>query len=562
MVTTDEVSAPDRAALDGYLERLSVRKREWARLSPADRVPFLRSAIDGVLGIADEWVDRACRAKQIDRGSPLAGQDWVSGPMTAVRGLRLFVQALEADGRPHPPKVWRRSDGQLVARILPATMLERSIFSGITAEVWIQPGCAATQGRVYREHVSGERAEGRVCLVLGAGNISSIAPLDVVSKLIADNEVVLLKVNPVTDYLLPLLRRAFRKLIDAGFVEIVAGAPEIGRYLCEHALVDTIHLTGSDRTHDAIVWGPAAEQAERKAAREPLVRKPVTSELGCVTPVIVVPGEWSAADLRFQARHVASMVAHNASFNCTAAKVVVVASGWPQRQAFLDALRVALARMTPRIAYYPGAADRYARFVARYPAAEVVGGTGPGVVPWTVAWQVPSEAREDALSTEAFCGVLSVVTLEAGDAEAFLPRAVSFANGQVWGNLSCVVLVDPVTASQHAQALDRSIAALEYGGIGVNAWTGVNYSLGCTSWGAYPGNTLENIRSGRGTVHNTYLFDHPQKSVVRAPFRIRPTPIWFSDHRTLTPLGRRLTWFEAHPSGLKLPAVAWYAMRA
>ena len=40
----------------------------------------------------------------------------------------------------------------------------------------------------------------------------------------------------------------------------------------------------------------------------------------------------------------------------------------------------------------------------------------------------------------------------------------------------------------------------------------------------FPGHTLEDIQSGRGVVHNAFLFDHPQKSVVYLPLRIKPTP--------------------------------------
>ena len=556
------VAATNIGPLDASVERLHARKDAWARLSAAERVPFLRSAIDGVLEVADEWVRRACEAKQIGPQSSMAGQEWVSGPLTTVRVMRLFAEALEAGGRPRPLHVSRRPDGQVVARVLPAGLLDRAIFSGMSAEVWIEPGCAATQGRLYREKEGGAASRGRLALVLGAGNIASIAPLDVISKLVLEDQVVLLKMNPVNDYLQPFFRRAFRMLIDAGFLDIVAGSPEVGAYLCRHPLVDTVHLTGSDRTHDAIVWGAPAEQAARKASGHPVLEKPVTSELGCVTPVIVVPGKWSRGDVEFQARHVASMVAHNASFNCTAAKVLVVASGWPERQAFLDAVRAALSRTDPCIAYYPGAEQRYAQFLAKYPAAEVVGRAGAGVVPWTIAWDVPSAAGEHALTTEAFCGVLSVVTLGASSVGEFLTRAVDFANNTVWGNLSCVLLVDDRTHRANAAALEEAIARLEYGGIGVNTWTGANFSLGCTSWGAYPGNRAEDIKSGFGTVHNTFFFDHPQKSVVRSPFRIRPTPIWFSDHRTLAKLGRLLTWFEARPSFLKLPAIAMTALRS
>lgn len=43
--------------------------------------------------------------------------------------------------------------------------------------------------------------------------------------------------------------------MDAGFVEIVYGGAEQGRYLCHHATVESIHLTGSAATFNAIVWG-------------------------------------------------------------------------------------------------------------------------------------------------------------------------------------------------------------------------------------------------------------------------------------------------------------------
>ena len=95
----------------------------------------------------------------------------------------------------------------------------------------------------------------------------------------------------------------------------------------------------------------------------------------------------------------------------------------------------------------------------------------------------------------------------------------------------------------------------------MNAWAAVIYALSVTTWGAFPGHPLTDIRSGRGVVHNTYLFDHPQKSVVYAPFRIKPTPAWFSNHKNLRQLGERLTKLEGAPTLLGVPAVALAAMR-
>ena len=50
---------------------------------------------------------------------------------------------------------------------------------------------------------------------------------------------------------------------------IVRGGADSGKYLCEHPLVDEIHITGAGASHDAIVWGPGAEGAANKAAGTP-----------------------------------------------------------------------------------------------------------------------------------------------------------------------------------------------------------------------------------------------------------------------------------------------------
>ena len=58
-------------------------------------------------------------------------------------------------------------------------------------------------------------------------------------------------------------------------------------------------MTGSDKTHDAILWGGHGDVRARKADPKaaPNLSKPVCAELGCVVPLIVVPGEWSEAEL-------------------------------------------------------------------------------------------------------------------------------------------------------------------------------------------------------------------------------------------------------------------------
>ena len=62
-----------------------------------------------------------------------------------------------------------------------------------------------------------------------------------------------------------------------------------------HPGVDTLHITGADRTYDAIVYGTGPEGAERRRRDDPVLHKPFSAELGNLTPIIVVPGRWSSA---------------------------------------------------------------------------------------------------------------------------------------------------------------------------------------------------------------------------------------------------------------------------
>ena len=545
--------------VDALVARVASQKDVWLKVGLVDRIALLRRCQEGVLAVAEEWVRGGCELKGIAPGDPLEGEEWLAGPMTTLRNIRLLIETLEAGGQPTPRAVRERGDGQKVAAVFPADARDQLLFGGFTAEVWIQKGKPASQGKIYREP---PRAPGKVALVLGAGNVSSIPPMDFLYKLFAENEVVVCKMNPVNAHVGAKLERAFKPLIDDGYLAICYGGAQVGAHLAEHPLIDSLHITGSDRSYDAIVWGADPdEQKRRKAMNQPKNAKPFTAELGCVTPVLVVPGPWSEGDLAFQARHVAGMVVQNGSFNCNAAKVLVTARGWSERGRFLGHVDAALERTPARKAYYPGARDRYQGFVDRYPAARRLGPDAPDVVPWTVIPDVPARDGEYALTTEAFCGILAETDVDTADPAVFLREAVALANERLWGTLSCCLLVHPATAKSHARELDQAIADLRYGGIGVNVWPGLLYGLVSPTWGAYPGHTAQAIQSGTGVVHNSFLFDYPEKSVLRAPFRIRPTPVWFPDHKTLAVVGRRITELEAAPSWLGAARVAIAALR-
>lgn len=328
---------------------------------------------------------------------------------------------------------------------------------------------------------------------------------------------------------------------------VVQGGAAEGSYLAAHPAVDEVHVTGSDRTHDAIVWGPPGpERAERMARNRPLLAKGITSELGCISPVLVVPGPWDEGTLRAQAESVAGGVTHNASFNCNAAKLLVLPRGWSQREAFLAAVQHFLALAPARLAWYPGAQERYRALTEGRSDVRRVG-QGEGALPWTIVAGLDPSVPDRAFTTEPFCSLLSETSVGSANPVEYLAKAVDFANERVWGTLSAHLVVHPRTLADPAlaRAVEQAIRRLRYGTVAVNVWAGYGFAFGTTPWGAFPGSTPTDIQSGRGFVHNTLMLEHIEKTVIRHPARPFPKPPYYPSHRTAHRLGRGLVELEA-----------------
>ena len=69
-------------------------------------------------------------------------------------------------------------------------------------------------------------------------------------------------------------------------------------------------------------------------------------------------------------------------------------------------------------------------------------------------------------------------------------------------------------------------------------------------------------KSGMGVVHNTLMFEKPEKTVLRGPFRVRPLPAWFVTHSNAAAVAERATAFEHRPSLWKLPGLLAAAFRS
>lgn len=557
---------------DSAIAALAEGEIAWAGTSLTGRADLLGRVHKAVAASAESWVSTASSVKGLHPDSQLVGEEWTSGPYPVLSACDMLANSLRALAQKKSPlegiKFGTAPGGRVSVPALPHSAYESILLHGFKAEVWMPPGVAASTVRSHAG-LAAQRPSltHGVGLVLGAGNITSIPPLDVLYELIANNRLTLLKLNPVMARMKAVYESALAPLISANLLRIVDGDGADGGYLAHHPGISHVHMTGSAATHDAVVYGPGPEGRARKVSKTPLLNKPITSELGGVSPIIVVPGRWTARDLRYQAEHIATMRLHNGGYNCIAGQVVLMSRDWNQKGAFLEELRAAMTRTPERTPWYPGSGDRVASACESYPGAEQVG-TGRLLIELTAA-----DNAQTMQTTEYFSPVLGVMEL-AGSGRVFLDAAISAANEDFTGTLGVNVIADPKDIKSMGKGFRRSLAQLHYGTIAINAWTGVGFLTAAAPWGAFPGHTLEDVQSGLGVVHNALLISGPERTVVTGPFRpfprsvvhgefaLFPKPPWFVTSRSAKSTGKLLTEFVAKPSWARMPAVFAAAFRA
>ncbi|MFT3798020.1 aldehyde dehydrogenase family protein [Microbacterium sp.] len=568
---TVAIALPDpvQASLDAAIAQLQTGARTWSLLTRGQRRTLLHRVRVATAAVAAEWADVAATSKGLPPGHPLRGEEWLSGPYAALVALDAYADTLTALAHGRSPlagATFTRAPGQRTAvHTSPLNATDALLLSGYSTEVWLTPGVTPEQAQ--REAGLGQlhpSEPGGVGLVLGAGNVASIPFLDVLYELLAFNRVVILKVNPTQDALVPVFERALAPLIEPGFLRIVRGDGDVGAYLTQHPSISHVHITGSAATFRTILWGAGSEAAERRRENRPLLHTPISAELGGVSPIIIVPGTWSKADLRYQAEHVVTMRLYNSGHNCIAGQVVLLSEDWPQRADFLAELRAAYDRAPSRTVWYPNSQSRLDAARADYPDAAWCGGGTRALI------ETPASGARSLETTEYFAPVLGVVTLQ-GTGQEFVDAAVAHANEHLTGTLGANVLIDPATQAALGRDFERAIADLRYGTIAINAWTAFGFLTPTATWGAFPGGTIQDAPSGIGVVHNALLLDHVERTVARGPFRpfprsvgsavrarglsVLPKPPWFVTSRTGAAVSEGFTRFRIDGDWAKLSVV-------
>lgn len=540
------MTASDPERLRETLARLDRGAKTWASCDSAERATLAGQVARRVAAEAAVWTETAVAIKAAAPDGPqaisaalqrtLAAEEMATGPLATLRLLLLTARAaadIAARGRPElasPPRILHRqpageampfaAPSSLVAvEVMPVRSLHDStIFRGHTATVrCANPGSVEVFLRTWDDACRvGLQAPG-VALVLGAGNVTGLAAADTIQQIFEQGRAVLLKMHPVQAPLTAVLTNALEPLIAAGLLAIVTGDAEVAAAAIASPEVTHVHLTGGETTFRRLVAGDGTG---------PLA-KPITCELGNVTPWVVVPGRYSDRALAYQADQIAASIANNSSFNCIATKVVLTCRQWEQRERFLGLIQQRLASLPARPAWYPDMAERWQEATGQ--------GLATGCVQPELKPKVDSAAEPHWFSEEWFLPVAVETAVEADSLEAFCVAASRFTHS-LPGTLAASVTLPDGMATHDQTRVELLIEHLRYGVVAVNTWSALGYAVGNVPWGGFPGGTLEKPESGIGYVHNPQQLPLVHNSILRAPLTVWPMPPWFPWHRRGTEL--------------------------
>jgi aldehyde dehydrogenase (NAD(P)+) len=79
-------------------------------------------------------------------------------------------------------------------------------------------------------------------------------------------------------------------------------------------------------------------------------------------------------------------------------------------------------------------------------------------------------------------------------------------------------------------------------------------------WGGYPGHDIYNVQSGIGFNNNIYMFNRPEKTIIRGIFKkiLDPSLVTFKNFPEFC---KKFAYYSANPSIWKMPGMFWLMVR-
>ncbi len=369
-----------------------------------------------------------------------------------------------------------------------------------------------------------------VIAVLGAGNYSS--SLEMVKALFWENKAVIHKPHHLNEASDGVWQKIFAPMMEIGALSFCDA--DQGRALTALEGLHAIFFTGGTGTAKTIM-----ENTET----------PLVSECGGNNPLIVVPGdrEWTDEELEHQAIKIVSLAKMNGGAVCGRAQTMITSKNWSQREAFLNAIRKAIADQTVSGGtYYPRTDETKKGFQEAYTNAENLKSEDGKYMASDVLLITGAEEDGYAAKHEAFCQIVSEIPIDTkANAEDFLPKAVDVANNNLLGTLGCMVLIDDETREAHQETFKKAINDLSYGGISVNTIPPMVFFNPYLTWG---GNEEgREFVSGHGNFGNAMNFENIEKSILYDQF-VSPGDMLITDRDVMDKLATAQVDYIVHPT--------------
>ena len=540
--------------IDRFITTLRTKSKEFNSISNVQLASMLEETISNIKEVAFFWAT-ICSDNKGTTKTPAEGEEWLGGPFASVLATQYYIKSLTNDDDLVEKKYNSEENSY---KVFPNSFTERITFPFIDAKVIFNKSMSFEDINKYRGFSKRYDIDPSITLVLGAGNFSSIPYLDVLYHLITRKSVILLKLNPVNEYLKPVFEKVFQSFIERGYIIVTTGNIDESKYMAKHPGINHIHLTGSDKTFEDIVYGRELTEKERKSkSLSKINNKPITSELGNVTPIIIHPGKWSTSDIKYQARKIVTAKLNNNGFNCIAAQVVVLPDGWGQTETLIKFVKHYMSKAKERKAYYPESIERLEK-LEKDKGYERVNSLSCVTPHLTREIKAYSKFEID----EVWSSTIYFKKIEYTSIEDFANKAIDYCNDELWGNLGVSVIIKDHDRKFNKHITNLYIDKLNYGTVAINEWAAIGYIIPQLPWGGFPGNRDNDIQSGQSVVHNSMLFESPLKGVVNTKFRISRIidPPWFVTNKKARRLFKNLTYYQIHNSNINFLKLIFAAL--
>ena len=540
--------------IDRFITTLRTKSKEYNSINNLQLASMLEETISNIKEVSFFWAT-ICSDNKGTTKTPAEGEEWLGGPFASVLATQYYIKSLTNDDDLSEKKYNSEENSY---KVFPNNFIERITFPFIDAKVIFNKSMSFDDINKYRGFSKRYDIDPSITLVLGAGNFSSIPYLDVLYHLITRKSVILLKLNPVNEYLKPVFEKVFQNFIERGYIIVTTGNIDESKYMATHPGINHIHLTGSDKTFEDIVYGRELTEKERKSkSLSKINNKPITSELGNVTPIIIHPGKWSTSDIKYQARKIVTAKLNNNGFNCIAAQVVVLPDGWGQTETLIKYVKHYMSKAKERKAYYPESIERLEKLEKDkgYERVNALSCVTPHLTREIKAY---SKFEID----EVWSSTIYFKKIEYTSVEDFAKKAIDYCNDELWGNLGVSVIIKDHDRKFNKHITNLYVDKLNYGTVAVNEWAAIGYIIPQLPWGGFPGNRDNDIQSGQSVVHNSMLFESPLKGVVNTKFRISRIidPPWFVTNKKARRLFKNLTYYQIHNSNINFLKLIFAAL--